>query len=119
MSTTAQEVPAKRAAAARTAKVNPLGLEKNDYKGRPSTLCKGCGHDSVSQRIMNEVWELGLDQAFTTAICLVEWPDRLGQSTPDDPIRVWLDHADDGRTAQISFQGRARLAAALKDFSNG
>lgn len=64
MSTTAQEVAAKRAATARTAtvKVNPLGLEKNDYKGRPSTLCKGCGHDSVSQRIMNVAWEMGLDQ---------------------------------------------------------
>lgn len=63
MSTTAQERAAKRAAAARaTARVNPLGLEKNDYKGRPSTLCKGCGHDSISQRIMNVAWELGLDQ---------------------------------------------------------
>ena len=68
MSTTAQEVAIKRSAAARTAtataavKVNPLGLEKNDYKGRPSTLCKGCGHDSISQRILNVAWELGLDQ---------------------------------------------------------
>ncbi len=65
MSTTAQEMAAKRMAAARsaTAKTNLLGLEKNDYKGRPSTLCKGCGHDSISQRIMNVAWELGLDQS--------------------------------------------------------
>ncbi|MBX3051602.1 MAG: 2-oxoacid:ferredoxin oxidoreductase subunit beta [Caldilineaceae bacterium] len=63
MSTTAQEVAIKRTAAARAVKVNPLGLEKNDYRGRPSTLCKGCGHDSVSQRIMNVAWELGLDQS--------------------------------------------------------
>ncbi|MCB0045100.1 MAG: 2-oxoacid:ferredoxin oxidoreductase subunit beta [Caldilineaceae bacterium] len=47
---------------ARTPKTNALGLEKNDYKGRPSTLCKGCGHDSISQRIISAVWELGLDQ---------------------------------------------------------
>ena len=69
MSTTAQEMVAKRAGAAATAartvtpKVNPLGLEKNDYKGGLSTLCKGCGHDSISQRIMNVAWELGLDQS--------------------------------------------------------
>ncbi|MEZ4634327.1 MAG: thiamine pyrophosphate-dependent enzyme [Caldilineaceae bacterium] len=44
------------------AKVNALGLDKNDYKGRPSTLCKGCGHDSISQRIMTVAWDLGLDQ---------------------------------------------------------
>lgn len=29
-----------------------------------------------------EVTELGLDEAFETAICLVEWPDRLGDLCP-------------------------------------
>jgi 2-oxoglutarate ferredoxin oxidoreductase subunit beta len=61
-----KELAAKKAAAVkRTAapqRVNMLGLEKNDYKGGTSTLCKGCGHDSISQRIMNVAWELGLDQ---------------------------------------------------------
>ena len=42
--------------------LNPLGLPKIDYRGRPSTLCKGCGHDSVSQRIINVTWEQGLAQ---------------------------------------------------------
>lgn len=49
--------PAKRAP-----KVNRIGLEKNEYKGRPSTLCKGCGHDSISARIINTVWEMDLPQ---------------------------------------------------------
>ena len=57
--TTAAGVPRR---AARPAKTNPLGLEKTSYRGRPSTLCKGCGHDSISQRIVNAAWELGLDQ---------------------------------------------------------
>ena len=52
---------AKAASAARTPKTNIIGLEKNDYKGRDSTLCKGCGHDSISARIINATWELGLD----------------------------------------------------------
>ncbi len=43
-------------------RLNSLGLDKNAYKGKPSTLCKGCGHDSIAQRIMNVAWELGLDQ---------------------------------------------------------
>ncbi len=43
-------------------KENTLGLEKGAYKGRPSTLCKGCGHDSISQRIMNVAWDMNLDQ---------------------------------------------------------
>lgn len=46
----------------RAPKVNALNLEKTEYRGRPSTLCKGCGHDSISARIINAVWELGLDQ---------------------------------------------------------
>jgi 2-oxoglutarate ferredoxin oxidoreductase subunit beta len=43
-------------------KVNVLGLEKTEYKGSNSTLCNGCGHDSISARIINVAWELGLDQ---------------------------------------------------------
>jgi len=57
METVKKPTPAPRAA-----KTNALGLDKTDYRGRPSTLCKGCGHDSISQRIINAVWELGLDQ---------------------------------------------------------
>ncbi len=47
---------------AKGVKVNALGLEKSAYKAAPSTLCKGCGHDTIAQRIMNVAWELGLDQ---------------------------------------------------------
>jgi 2-oxoglutarate ferredoxin oxidoreductase subunit beta len=43
-------------------RVNALGLEKSDYRAAPSTLCQGCGHDSIGQRIINVAWELGLDQ---------------------------------------------------------
>ena len=60
MSTVTQQA---RAAAARAPKTNAIGLEKTDYRGRDSTLCKGCGHDSISARIINAVWELGLDQS--------------------------------------------------------
>lgn len=48
--------------APRAPKVNRLGIEKNDYKGGNSTLCKGCGHDSVSARIVNSAWEMDLPQ---------------------------------------------------------
>ncbi len=41
-------------------KTNTVGLEKNDYKGLPSTLCKGCGHDSVSARIINVAYDVNL-----------------------------------------------------------
>src|SRR5579872_5565152 len=40
--------------------VNLIGLERADYKGKPSTLCKGCGHDSISARIITVAYDLGL-----------------------------------------------------------
>ncbi len=46
----------------RTAKTNALGLTREDYKGRPSTLCPGCGHDSISNQIISMAYDLGIDQ---------------------------------------------------------
>jgi tRNA threonylcarbamoyladenosine biosynthesis protein TsaE len=62
----------------------------------------------------DEVWELGLDQAFDTAICLVEWPDRLGRHLPPDALRLRLQSKGEGREVVISG-GRAGLAKALAD----
>ncbi len=39
---------------------NEAGLTKNDYKGLPSTLCSGCGHDSISSRIIQSAYDLSL-----------------------------------------------------------
>jgi 2-oxoglutarate ferredoxin oxidoreductase subunit beta len=46
--------------AATTKKVNRLGLERADYRGLPSTLCAGCGHDSIAAHITTACYELGL-----------------------------------------------------------
>ena len=62
----------------------------------------------------DEVWELGLDDAFQSAICLVEWPDRLGAHLPPEALRIRLEAAGEGRRAVISG-GRAGLGRALAD----
>lgn len=33
-----------------------------------------------------DILELGLEDAFATAICLIEWPDRLGPDLPADAL---------------------------------
>ena len=43
-------------------RVNHLGLKRTEYRGRPSTLCPGCGHDSISNQIVTMAYELGLEQ---------------------------------------------------------
>lgn len=40
--------------------VNALGLTRRDYEGSISTLCAGCGHDSISAAIIQAMWELGI-----------------------------------------------------------
>jgi 2-oxoglutarate ferredoxin oxidoreductase subunit beta len=39
---------------------NTLGLTHRDYEGSISTLCAGCGHDSISSAIMHACFELNL-----------------------------------------------------------
>lgn len=40
--------------------VNLAGLSRNDYKGSPSTLCQGCGHNSISSQIVAACFELNI-----------------------------------------------------------
>ncbi len=40
---------------------NKLGLTERDYEGAVSTLCAGCGHDSITAAIIQAVFELGIE----------------------------------------------------------
>jgi 2-oxoglutarate ferredoxin oxidoreductase subunit beta len=44
-------------------KENAIGLAKADYKGGESTLCAGCGHDSISSQIITACYEVGVSPA--------------------------------------------------------
>src|SRR5579862_5717901 len=41
-------------------KVNRIGLEVVNYKGSKTTLCAGCGHNAISERIIECFYELGI-----------------------------------------------------------
>lgn len=53
----------------------------------------------------DEAVELGLAEAFETAICLVEWPDRLGSMTPAKALRMQFSDGPepDSRLLALSF----------------
>ena len=40
---------------------NQVGYTRRDYEGKVSTLCAGCGHDSVSAAIVQACWELDIE----------------------------------------------------------
>jgi 2-oxoglutarate ferredoxin oxidoreductase subunit beta len=50
----------KQAAPAATVQLNQVGLSKNDYRGAATTLCAGCGHNSISNQIIAAAYELNI-----------------------------------------------------------
>ena len=44
-----------------TLTTNQVGYTRRDYEGRVSTLCAGCGHDSISAAIVQACWELNIE----------------------------------------------------------
>ena len=61
----------------------------------------------------DEVFELGLEEAFKTAICLIEWPERMGKFLPPKAIAITMLHADEGRRVTISAPNHPQFIAAL------
>jgi 2-oxoglutarate ferredoxin oxidoreductase subunit beta len=43
-----------------TLETNRVGYTRRDYEGKISTLCAGCGHDSISAAIIQACWELDI-----------------------------------------------------------
>lgn len=41
-------------------KLNRIGLDQTAYKGNRSTLCAGCGHNAISERIIEAFYEMGI-----------------------------------------------------------
>jgi 2-oxoglutarate/2-oxoacid ferredoxin oxidoreductase subunit beta len=42
-------------------KVNRIGLETTAYKGNKTTLCAGCGHNAITERIIEAFYEMGVE----------------------------------------------------------
>ena len=41
-------------------KLNRIGLEVLPYKGGKTTLCAGCGHNAITERLIEAYWEMGV-----------------------------------------------------------
>lgn len=68
----------------------------------------------------DEVMELGLDQAFDAAICLVEWPDRLADARPAGALVLRLDPGAGETVREAEFaSASARWAPVLSALASG
>ena len=61
------------------------------------------------------VLELGLEEAFGHALCLVEWPDRLGSRAPHEALSITLTPEACGRRARVA--GTEKHASLIRDIS--
>src|SRR6476469_7930414 len=43
-------------------KINRIGLQVIDYRGGKTTLCAGCGHNAISERIIDALYEMGVQE---------------------------------------------------------
>src|SRR5260370_35793977 len=66
---------------------NALGLTIRDYEGAMSTLCAGCGHDSVTAAVVRALWEL------STPPHMVAKLSGIGCSSKTPPYFVSGAHA--------------------------
>ncbi|MBI3439067.1 MAG: tRNA (adenosine(37)-N6)-threonylcarbamoyltransferase complex ATPase subunit type 1 TsaE [Proteobacteria bacterium] len=53
-----------------------------------------------------EAFELGLEDAFVDAACLIEWPERLGGMLPRDRLDIALEPEGGGRRATLKGRGK-------------
>ena len=49
------------ATAAPAPKVNHIGLPVLEYRGGKTTLCAGCGHNAISERIIDAMYQMGIE----------------------------------------------------------
>lgn len=52
----------------------------------------------------DELIELGLEDAFEAALCLVEWPDRLGAHVPDWALMLSFSHGADEADRDLTLR---------------
>lgn len=56
----------------------------------------------------DDAWELGLEDAFSEAACLIEWPERLGGQLPRNRLDIALTPQGEGRSAALTAHGAWR-----------
>ena len=70
-------------------------------------------------RAPEEAWELGIEDAFTAGVSLIEWPERLGLLLPERRLEITFTFGDQPSARQASLdpgkEWQARLALIAAD----
>jgi tRNA threonylcarbamoyladenosine biosynthesis protein TsaE len=66
-----------------------------------------------------EVWELGIEEAFADGISLIEWPERLGLLLPPEHLAIVLDFAAEPEARRAVLSGSSSWASRLAGIGDG
>jgi len=58
-----------------------------------------------------EIYELGIEEAFDSAICLIEWPEKMGGNEPPDWLEMRLTVGESETSRRASFTSHGARAA--------
>ncbi len=56
----------------------------------------------------DEVFEIGLMDAFGDAVCLLEWPDKIGAYLPEDALSMHIRFKEEGRIVEFGSEWKGR-----------
>jgi tRNA threonylcarbamoyladenosine biosynthesis protein TsaE len=54
-----------------------------------------------------EIYELGIEEAYASGVCLIEWPERLGSSVPKVYLEIELSYGNDENERILRLKGWA------------
>jgi tRNA threonylcarbamoyladenosine biosynthesis protein TsaE len=60
-----------------------------------------------------EIFELGIEDAFDDAICLIEWPERMAEHAPEDWLELHLLPGDTDLSRRAALTSHGARAAQL------
>lgn len=62
----------------------------------------------------DEVYELGIEEAFHDGISFIEWPDRLGYLTPKEYLLIDITHGESPDERYVTFKPTPAWAERIK-----
>jgi tRNA threonylcarbamoyladenosine biosynthesis protein TsaE len=62
-----------------------------------------------------DVFELGIDDAFETAVTLIEWPDRMVPYLPEDHLQIFLSMGDQEGSRNLIIKGSEYWSKRLEN----
>src|SRR5258708_38547947 len=84
---------------------NRLGLVRDIYKGAPTTLCAGCGHNSITNHLVKALFDYGVEPHLLAKM------SGIGCSSKTPAYFVEQAHGFNGVHGRMpSLATRAKLA---------